>query len=87
MVINSKGKLDFCPFRTRKVEQYNPIKHDNEVVEYFADCLKENCMCYQQKVGREDGEIIWVAEECYRDQLYYHREWNDKDLKGYKEIK
>jgi len=44
-------------------------------------------MCYQQKVGRENGEIIWVVEECYRDQLYYHREWDDEDLKDYKEEK
>ena len=82
MIVNNKGKLDYCPFRIVKSKEYNPEVDDYEVVEYFADCMKEDCICYRQNAGKENGKIIWIVEECSTDQLCNHIDWNEEDMTG-----
>ena len=65
MVI-SDGELKYCPFRVNTLAS-NVIP--NETSQTFAECIKENCICYQRKEF-SDG---CVSEVCYRDNIGFER--------------
>lgn len=67
-MVESKGKLIYCPFRTRKCRNGNIETTD------FMPCMKEDCICYNQY--EYDGV---VTESCYRDNIGYLRTWNKEE--------
>ena len=70
-MIESKGKLIWCPFRTRK--HYKDITQWDVDIEttHFMPCMKEECICYNKY---ENDDV--VTECCYRDNISYCRSWN-----------
>ena len=44
-MIISDGKLKCCPFRVNTISS---LTIPNETYQVFAECIKENCMCYQR---------------------------------------
>lgn len=70
-MIESKGKLIWCPFRTRKHSK-GIMQGDIETT-HFMPCMKEDCICYNQY---ENDDV--VTECCYRDNISYCRIWNKR---------
>jgi hypothetical protein len=65
-MIISDGKLKYCPFRVNTISS---LTVPNETYQVFAECIKENCMCYQ-RTEFSDG---CVSEACYRDSIGFER--------------
>ena len=76
-MIESKGRMDYCPFRI--YEETRPalmVGDADRKIQFFAPCLKENCMCYQKHMS-SDGKTM--TENCYRDNLEYERKSEVQD--------
>ena len=70
-MIESKGELIWCPFRTRK--HFTGVKNGDIETTHFMPCMKEDCICYERY---EYDDVI--TENCYRENIGYTTSWNKK---------
>ena len=73
-MIETRGELMWCPFRTRK-HAIGIMQGDIETT-HFMPCMKEDCICYERY--ESDDTVI---ESCYRDNIGYSR-LQDKKVGG-----
>lgn len=71
-MIESRGELIWCPFRTRK--HVKAIIEGDIETTHFMPCMKEECICYERY---EHDDV--VTESCYRDNIGYSRIHNKKE--------
>ena len=70
-MIESKGELKWCPFRTRK--HFTGVMYGDVETTHFMPCMKEDCICYERC---EYDDV--VIENCYRENIGYTSSWNKK---------